>query len=116
MSKMLVAVLIGTVIAISSTSINAENTEHCISLEKVRGNSCGSPKSMDVRVTNKCPHPVYVKMCIQRTNGTWDCKSDSHLDARKTNTGFFTCHSTGKYEWSSCTGGYSECGFNKKVR
>jgi len=94
-----------------STSVFAADTRYCVSVDNLWGNSCGSSDSLQIKVENKCSQRVYVKMCLERKNGVWSCGSDSALDPGETNTGFYTCHATGNYKWSACTGGYNECGF-----
>lgn len=95
-----------------SMNVNAASTTRCVSIETVSGEHCNSDDSLQVKVTNDCSQPVYVKMCIEDKIRGWTCGSDT-MRSGETNTGFFACHATTKYEWDSCTGGYSECGFNK---
>jgi len=96
-----------------SLNVYSADTAKCVNLESFRGDNCGSPDSIRVNVTNRCAKKIYVRMCQQRSDGKWTCGSDSALKPGSTNTGFYTCHATGKYEWNSCTGGYKECGFKK---
>ena len=94
-------------------NVHAKSTHHCVKAEPFWGKSCGNKDSMNVRIRNNCSESVYVKVCVERTSGKWSCGSDSGLEAGTTNAGFYTCHATGNYEWRTCTGGYSECGFKK---
>jgi len=108
--KLFVAVFF---ILIFSLNTHASSTRHCVNVETTRGDSCGTPDSMNVWVTNNCSSKVYVKVCLEKTNGKWSCGSDSSLKPGKRNGGFYTCRATRNYVWDSCTGGYSECGFKK---
>ena len=89
----------------------AQDARRCVSLDAKRGTQCGSADSLQIKVKNRCSQKVYVKMCLEKKNGQWSCGSDSTLAPGKTNNGFWTCHATGDYQWSACTGGYKECGF-----
>jgi hypothetical protein len=103
--------LAGLLTFIFSLNIHASSTTHCVNVETTRGDSCGTPDSMNVWVTNNCPSMVYVKVCLEKADGNWSCGSDSSLRPGKRNGAFYTCHATRNFEWNSCTGGYSECGF-----
>lgn len=94
-----------------AANVFAKDTRHCVSLDSEWGDNCGSSDSLQINVKNRCSQRVYVKMCLERKDGKWSCGSDSTLDPGETNNGFWTCHATGDYKWSSCTGGYKECGF-----
>ena len=92
-------------------NVFAKNTDDCVSIDKIWGEKCGSEKSLQVKVKNQCSENVYVKMCIERENGTWECGSDPKLYPGETNTGFYTCKATGEYKYATCTDGFKECGF-----
>lgn len=94
-----------------SINIFAKNMDDCVSINKTWGDKCGSEKSVQVKVKNQCSENVYVKMCVERENGTWECGSDPRLEPGETNTGFYTCKATGNYKYATCTGGFKECGF-----
>lgn len=94
-----------------TASAFAADTSDCVVLTREQGNNCASRDSLQIKVTNKCSENVYVKMCLERKDGQWNCGSDSILKPGRTNTGFYACHGTGNYQWSSCTGGFKECGF-----
>jgi len=64
---------------ITSANIYAADTTHCLSQNIKLGDNCGSSDSKRVEVTNNCDQNVYVKICLERINGTWDCGSDSSL-------------------------------------
>ena len=108
MNKLLITIFLTVLFSFNAY---AESTRHCVSLETPRGQSCGSPDSMNVIAQNNCGTTVYVKVCVEKTNGKWSCGSDSSLRPGARNGGFYTCHATAQYRWDSCTGGYSECGF-----
>lgn len=74
------------------------------------GTKCGSEDSMHIPVTNSCDEPIYVSICIEETNGRWNCGSDSNLSPGSTNEGFWSCHATGRSKFVACTGGFEECG------
>jgi len=101
-------VLVGLVGTLSAT-----DTQYCTRLVPQWGGQCGRSDSLSMDVINQCNTTIYVKMCIEKKDGTWACGSDSGLAPGAKNVGFWTCSSTGRYEWSSCTGGYAECGFKK---
>lgn len=109
--------MIGKILIVAALAITAAGStwaadaRHCVALHTKRGEHCGDPSSISVDVVNRCNQPVYVKVCNQRTNGQWDCGSDSNLAPGKRNTGFWSCKATGRYEWAACTGGYKECNF-----
>lgn len=89
----------------------AEDTGHCVKLKELRGKDCGNPLSVRVEPTNNCGIPVYVRICIKRSNGSWSCGAYAKMPPGKSDNGFMVCDGTGKYKWTSCTGGYRECGF-----
>lgn len=94
-----------------SINAHAVDAKGCISLSDERGNHCGSPDSTQVRIRNNCPVKIYLKLCLEKTNGQWDCTSDSSFAPGEAYNGGWTCHGTGRYQYAACTGGYSECGF-----
>ena len=108
MSKLFVVILLSFIF---SFNIHASDTKHCVNINTTRGDSCGTPDSMNVWVTNNCSTKVYVKVCLERKDGKWSCGSDSSLKPGKRNGAFYTCHATRNYRWDTCTGGYKECGF-----
>ncbi|WP_345984872.1 hypothetical protein WCX49_09585 [Sulfurimonas sp. HSL-1656] len=109
MKKLILALLaLGLLL---STNVFAQDAKFCVHLDDRWGDNCGSSDSLSIKVTNQCNQRVYVKMCLEKKNGNWSCGSDSTLDPGETNNGFYTCHATGDYQWSACTGGYNECGF-----
>lgn len=104
-------IIIATVSLFCAMNVFAMDAESCVSLDKEWGNHCGSSDSFQIKATNNCSQRIYVKMCLEKKNGQWSCSSDSRLSPGETNYGFYTCHATGYYKWSACTGGYKECGF-----
>lgn len=84
-------------------SARAYNGENCVTRKIARGDHCGSADSINVEITNRCDAPLYVKVCNQRPNRSWDCGVDFNLKPGRTNAGFWTCHSTGHYKWAACT-------------
>lgn len=94
-----------------STSVFSLNTKHCVNLVSEWGKKCNSTKSLQKIAENNCSEDVYIKMCIEKSDGKWSCSSVSKFKPNAKASGFYTCHATGKYEWASCTGGREECGF-----
>lgn len=105
------ALVVVALCAFGSVHAMAADTDHCVSLDSIWGNNCGSSNSLQIVPKNNCGQKVYVKICIEKTNGGWSCGSDSSLRSGRKNTGFWACKATGNYKYATCTGGYKECGF-----
>ncbi len=104
-------VIIAVISLCCAMNVFAEDAKHCVSLDDKWGNNCGSSDSLQIKFKNRCSQRIYLKYCLERKDGKWRCGSNSTLDPGETNLGAWTCHATGNYKWSACTGGYRECGF-----
>lgn len=94
---------------ILTISSYAYNTSNCIRVESRWGQSCNSSRSLDLVYRNVCGQEVYLKSCIQKTDGGRTYTA-ANIRPGGRYIGSFACSSTGRYEWNSCTGGRSECG------
>lgn len=89
---------------------SANDFRGCMTLETRWGEQCGERDSFQVIATNTCGSAAYIKICVERTNGKWDCGTDSNLPPGGRNTGWYVCHGTGRYKWASCSAG-DDCSF-----
>jgi len=100
-----------TTLLVMSSYASAGSARHCVAVDGKWGANCGSSGSYGLSVTNNCSVPIYVKACVEKTNGDWFCGSNSSLKPGMSYGGTYTCAGTGRSRWDACTGGFSECGF-----
>ena len=68
----------------------------CFSPTQVtRGEFCGDASSVTVKGVNRCTQRIFLRLCFQRTNHTWDCGAD--LVRPGDSSKFWSCHDTGRY-------------------
>ena len=106
-------IMMGMVAVISlcfSINVFAENMDSCMSIKESWGKNYGSTSSFQVEFENQCSQDVYLKKCLERPDGRWDCGSTT-LEAGGKNKGAWVCQGTGNYKYAACTGGFKECGF-----
>jgi hypothetical protein len=72
-----------------------------------RGLFCGQ-ESLMVMVQNICNHPIQISICLEQTDGEWDCGLDRSVQPEK-NMGRWTCKGTGKYLYVGCSRDASTC-------
>jgi hypothetical protein len=109
--RLRITLLAAILIMAMGSFVFADNATHCVKKQDVWGERCQGSDGLMVVVTNNCASTIYVKMCLARKDGKWECYSDSNLAPGKSNNGFYACRATGEVKWNACTGGYSECGF-----
>lgn len=97
-------------IAPLDTSPSANDFRGCMTLETRWGEQCSGHDSFQVIATNTCGSAAYIKVCVEQSNGKWDCGTDLSLAPGDRNTGFWVCHGTGRYKWASCSVG-DDCSF-----
>lgn len=71
-------IMMGMVAVISlcfSINVFAENMDSCMSIKESWGKNCGSTSSFQVEFENQCSQDVYLKKCLERPDGRWDCGS-----------------------------------------
>jgi hypothetical protein len=110
-SKRMVQVKATNSASTTSSSIQSEDTRHCITTEVIRGDDCGASTSLRLEKYNACDIKLYVQNCVQRENLSWSCGS-SYMAPRSENS-YYVCDSNGEYLINSCTGGYKACGVRK---
>ncbi|HSG88944.1 MAG TPA: hypothetical protein VLA56_07020 [Pseudomonadales bacterium] len=102
--------LVATLLLGAFAGSHGESTLDCIEPRGIVGGACDSPASLRVELTNTCPQPVFVNLCIQIDGPDWECWAEADL-APRTKLVRHTCWATRRYEYTSCTGGAAECGF-----
>ncbi len=66
------------------------------------GNFCeGDKDSISLTVTNTCEKEYALSICIEKTNGEWDCTLVEVFEPGVEKV-FGTCGSTGKYKLAQC--------------
>ena len=95
---------------LASASVFAADARHCADLEYIWGTRCNSSESLIINTTNNCAETIYIRTCLERKDGRWDCGTHSNMRPGQS-SGHYTCHATGEYQRAACTGGYAECGF-----
>lgn len=74
----------------------------CLQVVATRGQSCGSPDSLEVCITNTCAAAVDWRVCLDRTSGTPSCFAHNEAAPGYKDCGPFTCNSPGTYRlWAS---------------
>jgi|GEM_PF-2713495 len=63
------------------------------------GNRCSSSDSFDYHVVNRGTTPLDIKVCLERTNGTWSCFVNSNTWPGQVMSDAYVCHGTGKTEF-----------------
>lgn len=87
----------------------AQNMLDCIAPEGIVGGACDSDASLRVELKNKCDVPVFVNLCIQVDGRDWQCWRENA--APGATLVHHTCWATRRYEYTACTDGVKECGF-----
>lgn len=93
--KLLLAGLLVT-LALPGFSQNDE----CVDVyEAEMGKACGSSNSLSIKYRNSCNQTIDIKVCLQRTNGAWDCGMSSDTRPNR-GSSYYICNSTGRYQWA----------------
>lgn len=76
-----------------------DNTSCLTVVQQERGTWCGSETSLAVRVENRCSEDVMIHLCLQRSNGTWQCGVRARASFGE--SAFqYVCESTGSFQAS----------------
>ncbi|MFQ5882434.1 MAG: hypothetical protein ACE5I9_08175 [Candidatus Methylomirabilales bacterium] len=79
-----------------------QDVTYCIQeVKEERGNRCGDPKSAYVQIKNNCRQRAYVHFCLQKTDGTYDCRATA-LDPSE-RSDHYVCQGTGQLIMGACT-------------
>lgn len=75
----------------------------CIDIvENTRGQNCGKPDSMAVRIKNHCTYKVHMQACIYDTSQSrWECGSGSGLQGGDVLT--YRCQARGDFLYAGCS-------------
>jgi len=97
-----------------STSVFSKAMDFCTDVQVSWGKNCNSSSSVQLKVTNNCGQTIYFNANIEKEDGI----KVGHFVSAKFGAGHTEivneCHSTGMYNWRSCTLGKEECGLPYK--
>lgn len=106
MKKILVASLFFVVVGGFTTPKLAfsqnQDVTYCIQeVKEERGSKCGDPKSTYVQLKNNCSQRAYVHVCLQKTDGVYDCRAIALEPGERAD--HYVCQGTGRSTMGACT-------------
>lgn len=92
--------LLAVFLSMQALSGLAQDATDCVDVYESRmGTNCGSANSLSIKYKNSCNQTIDMKVCLQRTNGSWDCGMYSRANPGQ-GSSYFICNSTGRYQWA----------------
>ena len=90
---------------VTQGGVGVSEMGQCVQIEvAARGDNCGNPASMRIKVRNVCDQPMDLRFCMENVGGAgWNCGGfngaqpwDSAASLVSRETTYFTCSTTGR--------------------
>lgn len=89
--------VVGLLVVSLFTPAWAQDATHCVDVYKTEaGTNCGSSDSLLIRYRNSCTSAIDAQVCLERSNGRWECGVYSDMDSGDTSS-HFVCKASGRY-------------------
>jgi hypothetical protein len=102
-SKTLYMVVLSLVVGMFIMPYNAQSQyknswNDCVEIyDRQPGVYCGSTDGVSIRFRNGCSEKIDTKVCLQVSNGTWDCGVSFLMPGESSS--YYACHSNGRVKY-----------------